>query len=338
MLNLEGNQVHGDGAIALAKGLAANKGLQQLNLLNQTGARYGDPTLTAFLQMFDTNVTLLKITWRLESRQSFRLNKLLVRNNDIDRRIKAGKEYAELLPEGATTTASTTPHATPAPQPPVSMKPPPVRATSSTARASTSEPSAGANGKTLSDKLAALELEEQRAIAALKAEFTAKTAALKAHVSSGAPRAAKSPSQTTPPDVSDPRPPVPQPVRMPAPAAAPAPAPPLPPPPPAAELDSYSDMLVLLYTSMTRDQLATVATRKIVTQAEALGLPLVQLDGLDPANKPLRSVLWQRAEAKPGTYPILYVGSTGFTCKGEEVQDLIDSGQLGAKLGGLSTH
>ena len=31
---------------------------------------------------------------RLESRQSFRLTKLLTRNNDIDRRIKSGKEYA----------------------------------------------------------------------------------------------------------------------------------------------------------------------------------------------------------------------------------------------------
>ena len=38
-------------------------------------------------------MTLLKIVWRLESRQSFRLTKLLTRNNDIDRRIKSGKEY-----------------------------------------------------------------------------------------------------------------------------------------------------------------------------------------------------------------------------------------------------
>ena len=75
MLNLEGNKVHNDGAIALAKGLAVNKSLLTLNLMNQTGARYGDTTLTAYLEMFDTNVTLLKIIWRLESRQSFRLTK-----------------------------------------------------------------------------------------------------------------------------------------------------------------------------------------------------------------------------------------------------------------------
>ena len=46
-------------------------------------------------------MTLLKIVWRLESRQSFRLTKLLTRNNDIDRRIKSGKEYESLMPEGA---------------------------------------------------------------------------------------------------------------------------------------------------------------------------------------------------------------------------------------------
>ena len=45
-------------------------------------------------------MTLLKIVWRLESRQSFRLTKLLTRNNDIDRRIKSGKEYESLMPEG----------------------------------------------------------------------------------------------------------------------------------------------------------------------------------------------------------------------------------------------
>eukprot|EP00966_Prymnesium_polylepis_P256450 5924496-Prymnesium_polylepis.1 len=49
----------------------------------------GDSTLTAYLDMFNSNVTLLKIVWRLESRQSFRLTKMLTRNNDIDRRIKA---------------------------------------------------------------------------------------------------------------------------------------------------------------------------------------------------------------------------------------------------------
>ena len=73
----------------------------QLNLLNQKGSRFGDATLHAFDDMFNTNVTLLKIIWRLESRQSFRLTKMLTRNNDIDRRIKTSKEYESLMPASA---------------------------------------------------------------------------------------------------------------------------------------------------------------------------------------------------------------------------------------------
>ena len=100
-----------------------------------------------------------------------------------------------------------------------------------------------------------------------------------------------------------------------------------------AVLAAYAGKVVVLYTPMTRDQLATVATRKIVTQLEGLSAPFVQLDGTDPNNKAVRTALWQKADAKPGTYPIVWVGSSGFTCKGEEVQDLIDSGQLEARLG-----
>ena len=97
-LNLEGNKVGNDGATCLAKALAQNRSVLILNLFGQKGGtRFGDATLHAFCDMFETNATLLKITWRLESRQSFRLNKLLVRNNDIDRRIKAGRDYADLL-------------------------------------------------------------------------------------------------------------------------------------------------------------------------------------------------------------------------------------------------
>ena len=100
-LNLEDNKVGNDGATALANALTHNRMLMQLNLLNQKGSRFGDATLHAFDDMFAANVTLLKIIWRLESRQSFRLTKMLTRNNDIDRRIKAGRDYADLLPEKA---------------------------------------------------------------------------------------------------------------------------------------------------------------------------------------------------------------------------------------------
>ena len=100
-LDLQSNKVGNEGATSLAKALAANRTLMVLNLFGQQGGhKLGDATLHAFCDMFDTNVTLLKITWRLDSRQSFRINKLLVRNNDIDRRIKSGRDYADLLPQG----------------------------------------------------------------------------------------------------------------------------------------------------------------------------------------------------------------------------------------------
>ena len=108
---------------------------------------------------------------------------------------------------------------------------------------------------------------------------------------------------------------------------------PAPPPPPSSDsgdpLAGYGETVVVLFTSMSRDQLATVATRKVVTQLQGFGMPYVELDGTDPNNKAVRTALWSKAGASPGTYPIIYVGSTGFTCKGDEVQDLIDDGTLG---------
>jgi hypothetical protein len=68
-LNLEANRCGNDGATFLAKALATNRALITLNLLNQKGSRFGDSTLAAFTEAFDTNITLLKIVWRLESRQ-----------------------------------------------------------------------------------------------------------------------------------------------------------------------------------------------------------------------------------------------------------------------------
>ncbi len=102
VLNLDKNRIANDGAIALADALAQNRHLMLLSLANQTASsRLGDATLKAFLAMFDTNVTLLKIVWRLESRDSFALTKKLTRNNEIDRQVAAGRDYSSLLPEGA---------------------------------------------------------------------------------------------------------------------------------------------------------------------------------------------------------------------------------------------
>jgi hypothetical protein len=78
------NRINNDGGAALAKGIANNTTLVEINLMNQP-SRWGDGCLDAFLAMFDTNITLLKINWRLESRKSFALNKMITRNNEIDR-------------------------------------------------------------------------------------------------------------------------------------------------------------------------------------------------------------------------------------------------------------
>lgn len=97
VLDLQKNRIGNDGGSALAKGIAKNSSLIEINLMNQP-SRWGDSCLDSFLAMFETNITLLKITWRLESRKSFAINKLITRNNEIDRRKKCGMPYHDLLP------------------------------------------------------------------------------------------------------------------------------------------------------------------------------------------------------------------------------------------------
>ena len=86
--------------MALARALPSNKTLRTINLMHQkAGSKYGDACLDEFIQALDRNVTLLKITWRLDSRKSFSLTKLLNRNNEINRRLKSGRDTTELLPQ-----------------------------------------------------------------------------------------------------------------------------------------------------------------------------------------------------------------------------------------------
>jgi len=210
-LDLQENKIKDEGATALAQAIATNRTLIQLNLLNQKGSRFGDATLHAFGDMFDTNITLLKIIWRLESRQSFALNKKIVRNNDIDRRIKAGREYADLLPEKATPIPASlssqrsesaaaiglnTPRASDAPDSgrargdtaPSSQRPSTEMLKASTPRAMPASyetpapppalPAAPTADPELEAKLKALDLEYEEAAAALKAEFAAKKLAI----------------------------------------------------------------------------------------------------------------------------------------------------------------
>jgi hypothetical protein len=189
--------------------------LIQLNILNQKNqpkTAFGDATLHAIGDMFDTNITLLKIIWRLESRQSFTLNKKMVRNNDIDRRIKAGKEYGDIMPEkakpippaviakrneaatflglgtprggdSAPVGEGTTPRAR-SESLPISARfgaaaPPPARPVAPPLPAAPALPPAPAiMDPELESKFKALELEYLEAAAALKATFEAKQQAL----------------------------------------------------------------------------------------------------------------------------------------------------------------
>lgn len=97
VLDLENNKIDNNGAILLADGLRKNSTLVELNLLGQ-GSEFGDMTLVAFIDMFDFNVTLQKIIWRLNSRKSFAINKLLVRNNTIKKWVCESKSVQSILP------------------------------------------------------------------------------------------------------------------------------------------------------------------------------------------------------------------------------------------------
>merc|ERR1712232_1513373 len=87
------------GAKLLAEGLGGNKGIKTLVLLQQAVKSFGDDCLDAFVLMYSTNITLTKITWRLDSRKSFMLAKLQTRNIEIQKRIREGKDYQDLLPD-----------------------------------------------------------------------------------------------------------------------------------------------------------------------------------------------------------------------------------------------
>lgn len=97
-IDLEKNKIGSAGAEAIAQALKENTTLTEIVLLGQN-KEFGEQCLSAFIDMFQYNVHLLKITWRLNSRQSFTINKCIVRNNEIQKRLKNGTNYDELLPK-----------------------------------------------------------------------------------------------------------------------------------------------------------------------------------------------------------------------------------------------
>ena len=98
VLDLEKNKISNEGATALAQSLRKNTRLVELNLLGQP-SQFGDSCLENFVHLFDCNVTLTKIIWRLDSRKSFAINKLIVRNNTIQKWLSEDKDVSAKIPK-----------------------------------------------------------------------------------------------------------------------------------------------------------------------------------------------------------------------------------------------
>jgi len=114
---LEKNKIASAGAQKLADGLANNTGVRTLNLLQQAVKSFGDECLDHFILMYSTNITLTKMTWRLDSRKSFMLAKLQTRNIEIQKAKLAGKDFEHLLPDNLKSGAAAPAAAAEAPAP-----------------------------------------------------------------------------------------------------------------------------------------------------------------------------------------------------------------------------
>jgi len=97
LLVLEKNKIGSAGAEAIANGLKQNTTLTELNLLSNK--EFGEQCLFGWIGCFEYNVTLTKIVWRLNSRQSFSINKCIARNVEIQKKLKEGKNVDNLLPK-----------------------------------------------------------------------------------------------------------------------------------------------------------------------------------------------------------------------------------------------
>ena len=96
-LGLEGNSIKDAGCSAIARALGRNHTLREINIFGQPG-RWGEACLDAWLSMYETNVTLLKIVWRTDSKKTVALTGRTARNTDINRALQKGGDYVKLLP------------------------------------------------------------------------------------------------------------------------------------------------------------------------------------------------------------------------------------------------
>jgi len=95
-LDVSNNKFGNVGLIAIADALKSNSTLVELSVIGQSQP-FGEAALQKMTEMFEYNIQLQKINWRLHSRQSFALNKLISRNVDINRRIAAGQKLEDYI-------------------------------------------------------------------------------------------------------------------------------------------------------------------------------------------------------------------------------------------------
>eukprot|EP00438_Fugacium_kawagutii_P032459 Skav205438 [mRNA] locus=scaffold2500:275746:283954:+ [translate_table: standard] len=84
-LDLQQNHLSSAGVISLAKGLTSNKGVKTLNLMTQNH-KLGEDALEGIIAMLQSNVTLTKLMWKVDSRRAWEVSKLLTRNVEFARK------------------------------------------------------------------------------------------------------------------------------------------------------------------------------------------------------------------------------------------------------------
>merc|ERR1719343_1699383 len=120
-LDLQQNHITTQGVIALAGGLEKNQGVRTLNLLNQTQKVIGDEAVERLIAMFEHNTTLTKIIWKVTSRRSWEVSKLITRNVSIQKAKTSGTDASHLMPTKKPEEASPEPAPALPPTPPLAM-------------------------------------------------------------------------------------------------------------------------------------------------------------------------------------------------------------------------
>jgi len=95
-LDIGNNKIDSAGQEKIFIALRDNKALVELKLLGNHVP--GEGCLTTLVETFEYNTSILNIIWRLESRQSFKINQQITRNKEIERRLKIGKSVDDIDP------------------------------------------------------------------------------------------------------------------------------------------------------------------------------------------------------------------------------------------------